>query len=98
MRMSDKRGPAGNRKEVGDSESSRRHPPHVDEAGSEGRVQDKQAGKAPTMPATGHGEDAQVDAEKKQSVDDESMYDRRPEENKENPPSKRVREDGDEAG
>jgi hypothetical protein len=77
-------GPVGGRKEVGDSESSRRDPPHVDENTEDAPLQEEHPSpkKVPGLPATAHGEDKASTEEQNQPIDDESMYDRRPEESK----------------
>jgi hypothetical protein len=77
-------GPVGGRKEVGDETSSRRDPPHVDENAEDAPLQEEHPSpkKVPTTPSTAHGEDKTSTEEQKQPIDDESMYDRRPEEDK----------------
>jgi hypothetical protein len=77
-------GPVGSRKEVGDSESSQRHPPHVDENMEDAPLQEDHPSPEDVagLPATAHGEDKQTVDEQTQPIDPASMYDRRPEEDK----------------
>jgi len=77
-------GPVGGRKDVGDEASSRRDPPHVDENMEDAALQEDHPSpkKVPATPATAHGEDKTSTEHQKQPIDDESMYDRRPEEDK----------------
>lgn len=77
-------GPVGSRKEVGDSESSSVHPPHVDENMEDAPLQDEHPSPddVATLPATAHGEDKVSTEDQKQPIDPESMYDGRPEEDK----------------
>lgn len=82
------KGPVGTRKEVGDAQSSHRHPPHVSENAEGAPLQDDTAaGMVPTLPANASGEDKVSTEEHAQPIDDESMYDRRPSEDKDRPPS-----------
>ena len=78
------------RKEVGTAASSRLHPPHVDENAEDGPVQDEHDNPAdiPTLPANASGSDKITTAEHDQPIDDESMYDRRRSQDKDQPPSK----------
>lgn len=77
----------GPRKEVGDAASSRRHPPHVSENAQGAPVQaDAEGEPIPTLPANAHGED-RTEMTEQPATDPESMYDRRPGENKDTPPS-----------
>lgn len=83
---------ASGRKEVGTAASSRRDVPHVDENAESASVQ-KDAGnptKVPTLPANAGGDDKITTAEHDRGIDDASMYDRRPEEDKDQPPSERA--------
>ncbi len=68
-------GPVGNREEKGDAESSNKHPPHVENTGG------------PKLPANAHGVDKLTTEEQDQGIDDESMYDKRPSQDKDRPPS-----------
>ena len=78
------------RKEVGGAASSRLHPPHVDQnAGAEPIQQEHESpADIPTLPANASGSDKITTAEHDQPIDDESMYDRRPSQDKDQPPSK----------
>ena len=67
--MSTPGGGPGPRKEVGDAASSQRHQPRGEPDGG------------PTLPANAHGAD-QAPAEQPSHIDDASMYDRRPGEDK----------------
>lgn len=81
-------GPEGllHRREVGGAAQSRLHPPHFTEA-------DLQSVPArPYLPANASGADRVTTAEHDRGIDRESMYDRRPEEDKDEPPSERVDE------
>ena len=69
------------RREVGTAASSRLHPPHLDQNAEEGEVD------APTLPANASGKDKVTTAEHAQPIDDESMYDRRTSQDKDQPPS-----------
>ncbi|MDQ3556910.1 MAG: hypothetical protein M3409_09050 [Gemmatimonadota bacterium] len=80
----------GERKEVGGQASSQRHPPHVSENAEEAPVQEEVAPggePVPTLGANAHGVDKVSTDEMDLPVDDESMYDRRPSEDKDQPPS-----------
>jgi hypothetical protein len=79
------RGGAPEREEKGSAAESRRHPPHQDEGGKEGSVEESQPGQdeVPTTPATGHGEDkVPVDEEQERPIREDSMYGQRPGEDK----------------
>lgn len=81
------KGPVGTRHEVGDSRSSREHPPHVTENDDGAPVQEhlESPDDVPTLPANSQGSDTQpADGG---AIDEESMYDRRPSEDKDRPPS-----------
>lgn len=77
-------GPVGSRKEVGDKESSQLHPPHVDESLQDAPLQEEHSSRddVAALPATAHGQDTQTAEEQSQPIDPESMYDNRPEEEK----------------
>jgi hypothetical protein len=77
-------GPVGSRKEMGDSASSQRHPPHVDENMQDAPLQDEHPspGDVAALPATAHGQDKESTEEQTQPIDPASMYDGRPEESK----------------
>lgn len=81
-------GGAGERHEVGDSKSSRRDPPHVTDNDEEAPVQsDRSGAQAPVLPANAAGRDSITSEEQDFEVDDESAYDRRTSQDKEQPPS-----------
>lgn len=73
----------GPRKEVGSAESSRLHPPHVDEnaQGAPAQASSSAPNDVPVLPANAHGRDVTPDT-RPGSIDRASMYDRRPEEHK----------------
>jgi hypothetical protein len=81
-------GGPGPRQEVGDAESSSKHPPHVDVNAKGSPLQESTANPAevPTMPANAHGSDHVASGEQPHSIDRASMYDRRPEEDKDSRP------------
>ena len=81
-------GPEGllHRREVGSAAESQLHPPHF----TENDVQSVPA--RPTLPAHASGADKITSAEHDRGIDRESMYDRRPEEDKNQPPSERAEE------
>jgi hypothetical protein len=82
------RGPVGTRKEAGDAASSRENPPHVAESEKSAPLQGEQEGeKIPTMPATAHGKDRIPSEDEPRSVDDESAYEGRKTQDKDQPPS-----------
>ncbi|HEX2189446.1 MAG TPA: hypothetical protein VHG51_11135 [Longimicrobiaceae bacterium] len=77
----------GPRKEVGDAASSRLHPPHVTENAEAAPVQDESGGaEIPTLPANSHGRD-RTEMTEQPGIDPESMYEHRPGEDKDTPPS-----------
>lgn len=80
------------RQEVGSQASSNRNPPHVSENAEDEPIQKEMPspGAAPVMPANASGTDKVDSAEQAQPVDDESMYDGRPDEDKNQPPSERA--------
>jgi hypothetical protein len=79
----------GPRREVGSAADSRRHPPHVTENVEGEPVQRSMPspGPAAPLPANAHGQDKSEQAEQP-PIREESMYDDRPGENKDTPPSK----------
>lgn len=78
------------RTEVGDGRSSSRRPPHVQDHEKDIDVQGTPPGEpAPVLPANAAGRDRVTVDEQDELIDDESMYDRRPERDKNRPPSKR---------
>ena len=77
----------GPRKEVGGAASSQLHPPHLGENDRGAPVQDGAEGAdIPTMPANAHGQD-KSEMTRQPPTDATSMYERRPGENKDTPPS-----------
>ena len=71
------------RHEAGSAGDSQRHPPHVTE--NDGPA-------VPHLPANASGSDKVTTAEQDRGIDPASMYDRRPEEDKDQPPSERAEE------
>jgi hypothetical protein len=86
-------GTPGGRKEVGDSQSSNLHPPHVPQGEADSPLQDEHGSpeQVPALPANASGTDKVSTGEQTRPIDPASMYDRRPEEDKNSPPSDRVR-------
>jgi hypothetical protein len=76
-------GAPGPREERGTAAGSRRNPPHVTENDADAPVQDSipAPDDVPVLPANAHGEDT-VRSDALSEIDDESMYDRRPGEDK----------------
>ena len=77
---------------IGSTDDSERRPPHVTEAekkggDDEGRPTDN----GPDLPATAHGEDKVPAEEQGAGVDPESMYEGRPEEDKDVSPEDQVK-------
>ena len=84
--------PKGGRKEHGNAATSRKHPPHITENVDDEALRSDApgTGQVPTLPATAHGTDEVSTTEQAQPIDEESMYDRRPSEDKDRPPSSPV--------
>ena len=83
-------GEGGSRREVGNAASSREHPPHVTEGADDAPVQDSGgAAEIPTLPANAAGTDRVSTDEQTVEIDEASMYDGRPEEDKDRAPSER---------
>ena len=82
-------GDPGARKEVGSAASSQKRPPHVDENADDAPVQAGHGNPAeiPTLPANASGRDQVTTEEHDQGIDKASMYDRRPSQDKDQPPS-----------
>jgi hypothetical protein len=83
--MSEQNSQPGPRKEYGDAASSQRHPPHVDVNARGAPAQDSNESPAdtPVLPANAHGADRQPnELQQDREIDPESMYDRRPGEDK----------------
>ena len=78
------------REEVGDSVSSARHPPHTPANASDDSIQAESDSdeEIPVLPANASGKDRVSTNEQAQPIDEGSMYDRRPAEDKNRPPSK----------
>ena len=76
-------GGPGRRQEVGDAETSQVHKPHVDVNAKGAQVQDstQAPNDVPTLGANAHGADQQP-TDQGGKIDPESMYDRRPAEDK----------------
>lgn len=85
--------PPGPRREVGSGAENRKHPPHVTENVEGAQLQDSgtSAEPVPGLPPNATGKD-EVDATDQPPIREGSMYDNRPEEDKEQPPSERVRD------
>jgi hypothetical protein len=82
------KGPTGTRTEVGNSESSQRNPPHIDQNAEDAPLQDEHPSPEP-VPTPGplaQGTDKVPTTEQMRPVDAESMYDRRPAEDKDTHP------------
>lgn len=77
----------GQRHEVGDSDSSRRDPPHMTENDEEAAAAGKAGAEGPTLPANASGRDEISSQDQDFEVDDESAYDRRPTQDKDRPAS-----------
>lgn len=73
------------REEQGSDSGSHRHPPHATEGDTQSPKKDGAA--SPALPSTAHGDDSFSTEEGSAPIDDESMYDRRPAEDKDRPPS-----------
>jgi hypothetical protein len=74
----------GPRKEVGDAASSQLHPPHVTENDKGAQVQGSSESPTPVpaLPANAHGQDRVPSTGGAEYIDDESMYEKRPGEDK----------------
>jgi len=79
------------RKEVGSAETSSRNPPHVTPNDEGAPVQDELLSPVdvPVLPANASGKDAVTTEEQREEIRDDSMYDGRPEQDKDRPPSQR---------
>lgn len=80
-------GEEGERHEVGDAQSSQRHPPHVTANDEAAPAQAEEGAEAPVLPANAAGRDAVGAEEQDFEVDEESAYDRRPTQDKDRPAS-----------
>ena len=81
-------GGPGPREERGGAASSSRNPPHVDvnAQGADAQRSSQSPSDVPTLPANAHGSDHASGGEQPRTTDRASMYDRRPEEDKEHTP------------
>lgn len=81
---SEANGPVGSRKEIGTAASSQKHPPHLDENMEDAPLQEEHPSPddVAALPATAHGRDKEPTTGQEQPIDDESMYEHRPEEDK----------------
>jgi hypothetical protein len=79
------------RQEVGSAADSSRHKPYVTENDSGAPVQGETSAPndVPVLPANASGSDAVTTGEQAEPIDDESMYDRRTDRDKNQPPSER---------
>lgn len=78
------------RKEVGGQQSSSRNPPHATQNDvAADQIQDESSSRktVPSMPANAGGSDRIPTDDQDQGIDPASMYDRRPGEHKDRPPS-----------
>jgi hypothetical protein len=83
--------PVGGRVAVGDAESSRRHTPSVEPGLENAPIQHEREDDAPVLPANASGHDKVSADEEMRPIDAESMYDRRPSQDKDRPPSEGAR-------
>jgi hypothetical protein len=79
------------RQEIGNAADSARRTPHVTENDSGAPVQAETSAPndVPVLPANASGRDAVTTAEQDEPIDNESMYERRPDRDKNQPPSQR---------
>ena len=79
------------RQEVGSAAGSAKHAPHVTSNDSGAPVQDETSAPndVPVLPANASGRDAVTTGEQNEPIDDESMYERRTDRDKDQPPSGR---------
>ncbi len=77
-------GNPGPRDEHGSAAGSGVHPPHVTENdhGAQHQKSNTSPTEVPALPANSGGSDRQPDAREQPPIDDESMYEHRPEEDK----------------
>jgi hypothetical protein len=80
------------RKEVGDRQGSAKHPPHVTPNEEDAEIQDDHPSPTdvPVLPANATGKDMSTPSEQSEPIDDRSMYNGRPERDKDRPPSRRA--------
>ena len=79
----------GPRKEIGGPENSQVHPPHVTENDLGAQVQGSSESPTPVpaLPANAHGQDLVEPTGGADYIDDESMYEKRPGEDKNHHPA-----------
>jgi hypothetical protein len=79
----------GPRKEIGGPENSQVHPPHVTENDHGAQVQGSSESPTPVpaLPANAHGQDVVPPTAGADYIDDESMYEKRPAEDKNHHPA-----------
>jgi hypothetical protein len=80
------------RREAGSARDSQRHPPHVTENDEGAPLQDENESpsEVPALPANAAGADKLDTSEQAQEIREESMYDQRPTQDKDHPPSESV--------
>jgi hypothetical protein len=83
---------AREREERGSRAGSRRHPPYVPEHDEDEPLQQEHPSPddVPVLPANAGGKDKFTPDEQREEIDEESMYDGRPERAKDDPPSERT--------
>jgi hypothetical protein len=85
---------AGGRRNAGEISGEPEHPPHRTDNAEDAPIQDNhpdgQSGEAPVRPPNAMGRDKLSTEEHSPEISDESMYDGRPEEDKDHPPSSRA--------
>ena len=81
-------GGPGPREERGDGAGSSRNPPHLDvnAQGADAQASSRSPRDVPTLPANAHGSDHASGGEQPHSTDRASMYEGRPEEDKDHTP------------
>jgi hypothetical protein len=82
--MTERTAGPGPRKEIGGPAHSGVHPPHVTENDHGAQVQDstQAPNEVPALPANAHGQDVVPPTAGADYIDDESMYEKRPAEDK----------------
>ena len=78
------KGPTGTRTEIGNSATSQRHPPHIDQNAEGAPLQEDHPSpeSVPTSGPLAQGTDKVPTTEQMRPINAESMYDRRPAEHK----------------
>jgi hypothetical protein len=89
--MGKPRRPGDARRDVPGQTGSARRQPHVPEHDADAEIQDELPSPTdvPVLPANAAGRDKVTTGEQDQPIDDASMYDHRPERDKDRPPSER---------